>query len=182
MDELSLIKRIQRYGDRAAAEEIVRHYYDEIFAFVQKQVSSQDYCLDLTQEIFISLLRTISHYDPKRGASFRTWLYRIATHKLIDWYRSRSYKEQRRTIDWEDFDPPDPIDFTQQVEFSQWRERILQWLSDQPGDLQQIFRLHVFAEYSFRQISELLALRESTVKSKYYRLIQRLRKEIDINE
>ena len=83
MDELRLIKKIQRNGDRAAADELVRHYYDEIYGFVRKQVSNADIALELTQEIFISMLKTIGLYDIKRGAGFRTWMYRIATNKVV---------------------------------------------------------------------------------------------------
>ena len=36
MDELRLIKKIQRNGDRAAADELVQCYYDEIYGFVRK--------------------------------------------------------------------------------------------------------------------------------------------------
>ncbi|MFD0960614.1 RNA polymerase sigma factor [Paenibacillus chungangensis] len=82
MDELRLIKKVRRNGDLAAADELVRYYYDEIHGFVKKQVSDAGTALDLTQDIFISMLRTIHHFDVKRSSGFRAWLYKIAINGM----------------------------------------------------------------------------------------------------
>lgn len=124
MDELRLIKKIQRNGDRAAADELVRDYYDEIYGFVRKQVSNGDIALDLTQEIFISMLKTIGFYDMKRGAGFRTWLYRIAVNKVVDWFRSRAYHKMTKTIPIDEVEPIDEADFTVQFEDKETLENI----------------------------------------------------------
>ena len=71
MDEIRLIKLIQRNGDRAAADELIRRYYDAILGFVKRQIRDADFALDLTQEIFISCLRSITHYVPKKDATFK---------------------------------------------------------------------------------------------------------------
>ena len=39
------------------------------------------------------MLGSIENYDFKK-ASFKTWLYKIATFKIIDYYRSKEYKQQ----------------------------------------------------------------------------------------
>lgn len=65
----------------------MRSYYDEIYIFVLRQIDDEDAALDLTQDIFIAVLQSISAYK-REVASFRTWLYRIATNKIID-YRKR---------------------------------------------------------------------------------------------
>lgn len=63
---------------RTAADELIRSYYDEIYRFVYRQVGSKDDAMDLTQSIFIAMLRALPGYREER-ASFRTWLYR---HRL----------------------------------------------------------------------------------------------------
>ena len=62
-----------------------------IIYFVVRQINDRDAAYDLTQEIFISMLRSIGSYREKL-ASFRTWLYRIAENKVIDF--------RRRSIRW----------------------------------------------------------------------------------
>lgn len=182
MDELRLIKKIRRNGDRAAADELVRHYYDEIHGFVRKQTSNADIALDLTQEIFISVLKTIGHYEARKGASFRTWLYRIAANKLVDWFRSRTYRAMSQTMSLDEVEPVDDTDFTRLLENSDFKEQILAFVSGLPLDTQKIFRLHLFGGYTFAEIARIVGLAEGSVKSRYYRLIHLLGKEFAEHE
>jgi RNA polymerase sigma-70 factor (ECF subfamily) len=177
LNELRLIKKIQRSGDRAAADELVRHYYDQIYVFVKKQLSQHDVALDLTQEIFISMLRTIHHYDKRKGAAFRTWLYRIASNKLADWFRSRAYRNMTETKPIDDVEAADDADFVQMLENSEFTERVCAFVGGLASDTQTIFRLHIFGGHTFLDISKILGMAEGSVKSRYYRLIQLLGKE-----
>lgn len=182
MNELRLIKRIRKSGDRAAADRLVRLYYDEIHRFIRKQVPDGEIALDLTQEVFISALRSIGHYDGRGGASFRTWLYRIASNKLIDWYRSRSYRNRSLTMTLDELEPIDDADFTRLLENNEFVEEVFAFVGGLPPDTQKIFRLHLFGGYTFREIAELIDLPESSVKSRYYRLIHKLAKEFEDHE
>jgi RNA polymerase sigma-70 factor (ECF subfamily) len=177
LNELRLIKRIKRHVDRVAADELIRSYYDEIHGFLRKQVSDPENAKDLTQEVFISMLKTIAGFDPKRGAGFRTWLYRIATNKVVDYFRSRSYKNGNRTLSFDEFEPVSEEDFTEQLADTHFSQNVCDYVGGFEADTQQIFRLHIFGGYTFAEISAMLEMPESSVKSKYYRLIKLLRKE-----
>lgn len=89
--ERRLIRKIKLFGSSKDTDTLVRMYYDEIYYFVVRQINDRDAAYDLTQEIFISMLRSIGSYREKL-ASFRTWLYRIAENKVIDF--------RRRSIRW----------------------------------------------------------------------------------
>ncbi|GHU87393.1 RNA polymerase sigma factor [Clostridia bacterium] len=171
----SLIRRIRRNGDREAADCLIRLYYDEIFRFVRKQTANEDTAFDLTQDIFIGMLRTIAHYDPKK-AGFRTWLYKIATNKTVDYFRSRA-ANLVEILPFDEVEPIDETDFTRQIEDSDFAGRVCAYVEALPSDTQRIFRLHIFGGYTFKEIAETLEISESTVKTTYYRLINALRKE-----
>ncbi|MBR4194874.1 MAG: RNA polymerase sigma factor [Oscillospiraceae bacterium] len=174
--EASLIKRIQRQGDRQAAETLISAYYREIYAFAYRQTSDVDAAMDLTQEIFLAALQSIQRYDPKR-AGFRTWLYRIASHKLTDLFRSPAYRLRQSTIPIEELSLPDDGSPEEQwLEADQLRQIQLR-IADLPDEIQSILRLRFYGEAGFRQIAEILALPEGTVKTKYYAAIRTLRKE-----
>ena len=81
--ESKWIRDIQRGGSRPAAERLVERYYDEIYVFVYRQTGQKEDAMDLTQSIFLAVLRALPSYDSKKAA-FRTWLYRIAANKVID--------------------------------------------------------------------------------------------------
>lgn len=108
--EAGWIRSIQRDRTPAAATALVEQYYPEINRYLRRQLP--DLADDLTQEVFIAALQHIDRFDPRR-ASFRTWLYRIATNKLVDQVRSRQRRGQHTDLDG--FDVADPTDVAEWV-------------------------------------------------------------------
>jgi RNA polymerase sigma-70 factor (ECF subfamily) len=172
--EAQAIRRIQKNGSRADADALVRRYYDEIFVYVWRQASDRDMALDLTQEIFMAALRAIHLYNPRR-AGFRTWLYRIATNKLTDAFRSRAARREWVLAPDEQADIEDPQSFVRQIESRELISKLQARVNDMDMDSQRIFRLKCFGEHTFAQIAAMLDMPEATVKTRYYRLINILR-------
>lgn len=96
-----LVRAFVRTGSRTKADTLVRAYYDEMLRFVLRQITSTEDARDVTQEIFVAALRGLPGFDPRR-ASFRTWLYRIASNKVIDWLRSS--RSASATVSLEELD------------------------------------------------------------------------------
>lgn len=46
----------------------------------------------------------------------------------------------------------------------------------------KIFKLHVFGEYSFKEIAKILKAEESTVKSRYFRAIKRCKDKMKLED
>jgi len=97
-----LIRRIKKKQDKKAADELIQRYYREIYAFTYRQTGERELALDLTQEIFITVLQGIYAFDEKK-AGFRTWAYRVAANRITDYYRSKSYKKEKlqQPLQWE---------------------------------------------------------------------------------
>ena len=174
--EASLIKRIQRQGDRRAAEELISAHYREIYAFAFRQTGDMDAAMDLTQEVFLAVLQSIHRYDPKK-AGFRTWLYRIASNKLAYLFRSPAYRFRQKTIPLEELTlPADGSPEEQWLDAEELRQ-LQRHIAELPDELQSILRLRFYGEKNFREIAEILSLPEGTVKTRYYAAIRTLRKE-----
>lgn len=176
--EEKLIRKILRRGDRKAAGELVEWYYDDIFYFVARQTGeSRETVLDVTQDIFVSMLSSLSGYDSGKAA-FRTWLYRIATHKIVDRYRSKAYRFQRDSVPIEEERLVDSLNLTELLEDQETAGEILRQMEKLPAETQEILRLHIFAEQTFDAIGEMMEIPASTVKTRYYRAVEKIRKEL----
>lgn len=175
--ENKLIKRVQRNSDRAAADELVRFYYREIYAFTYKQTGNMDLAMDLTQEIFIAVLKSIVYYDAGK-AGFRTWLYRIASNKIVDYFRSAQYKRQSSMVDLESIVLPSDESVEESYMDAELKRQAVDAMAELPFDSQQILRLKVYAEYTFGEIAKVLSIPESTVKTKYYSALKQLRRKV----
>lgn len=176
-NEHILIRRIQRESDRESANKLIGLYYREIYAFLYKQVSLKELAMDLTQDIFISVLQSISGYD-ERKAKFRTWLYRIASNKVVDYFRSSAYKTSQHYISLESVVIPQETTLESDYIDQHLVVEILAELAKLPFETQQIVRLKVYSEQSFRDIACTLSIPESTVKSRYYAAIKSVREKV----
>jgi RNA polymerase sigma factor (sigma-70 family) len=176
-EEEKWIKAIQNKADNEAANKLVTKYYKEIYSYMYKQTVNKDLSMDLTQEVFIRMLKSINHYDAKK-ASFRTWLHKIATYQIVDYYRSKSYKYRTNVTSIDDYEIVDGEDFIISIEYKEDVEKIKEILTHIDTANQQIVRLKLFADYSFIEISNMLQIAESTVKTKYYSSLKRIKKEL----
>jgi len=174
MHDERLIRRILRRSDRAAADELVGRYYDEIYCYAYRQsVSTSDpknMAQDLTQEIFISALGSLSTFNPKK-AGFRTWLYQVASSRIID--SRRKFRPDEVQID--ETDIYIETDFTIDLQNLELLQKIEEHIETLPSEIQRIFRLHLYSDMTFARIAESMELPESTVKTKFYRTIKKIR-------
>ena len=92
--EAALIERCAS-GDEAACAELVAAHQRMVFALGVHLLGDRDEALDLSQEVFLRVFRTLSSF---RGQSaLRTWIYRIVINQARNrqrWWRRRRRSEQ----------------------------------------------------------------------------------------
>lgn len=177
-EDATLARRVARWNDRKAANELVEKYYREIYAFTYRQTLEKQLAMDLTQEIFISVLRSAGGFEPKKG-SFRTWLYRIASRRVADYFRSRSYRTGGLTQPIDENLPARDNELAARLEEKETACAVLECIAAFDGVTQQILRLRLFAEQTFPQIAQAVGLPAGTVKSRYYAAVEKIRGELE---
>ena len=60
-----LIRKIKKKQNKEAAGLLIERYYREIYAYTYRQVACGELAMDLTQEIFILVLKGIRAFDEK---------------------------------------------------------------------------------------------------------------------
>lgn len=176
--DLKLIKLIQKKSDRNAANTLISLYYKEIYTYVFRQINNREMSLDLTQDIFISMMKSINNFEEKR-ASFKTWLYKIASNKIIDHYRSKYYKQGINLGNIDDYEFQDELNLEKDFIINENAKEIMEIINKMEASIQQIIRLKVFSEMSFIEISKALEIKEATVKTKYYSAIKKINKILE---
>ena len=81
--------RLMIDGDGAAFSEIYRRHHLSIYRFARLMSGSKTIAEDVTQEVFMALIREVSRFDPGRG-SLPAFLYGIARN-----YVKRVQKRER---------------------------------------------------------------------------------------
>ncbi|MDE5777819.1 MAG: RNA polymerase sigma factor [Lachnospiraceae bacterium] len=189
--ESRLIRRVRKKQDKKAAEELIKNYYKEIYVYVFRQTGDKETAMDITQDIFLGMLLSIWSYDEAKSG-FRTWLYHIAVHKVADYYRNRANTVNHNAGRlWQTNAEPDCADglwqldaptdenVEQQAINGELARQIFIILREEDMILEELFRLKFYSECTFTEIAEILNLPESTVKTKYYTTLKKLRKELE---
>ena len=171
-----LIRRIKKKQDKKAADELIQRYYREIYAFTYRQTGERELALDLTQEIFITVLQGIYAFE----AGFRTWAYRVAANRITDYYRSKSYKKEKlqQPLQWETEEEKTARDLAEHMVQKEEIRRIMDIVVSYECEWIRIFQKKCFEEKTFAQIAEEMDLAESTVKTRFYQMLKRIRQEV----
>ena len=168
------IKQIKRTPDKKAANALVKSYYREVLGYVYNRSNNKEVAMDITQEIFVSMLQSIKNFDNSKS-SFRTWLYRIASRRIADYYRSSAYHKSQQEIS--DLVLLDKEKFEPSIEKSVEINEINEFLDSLDRERREIFRLRIFEDCTFSKIAEITGLPESTVKTSFYATQKLIRKE-----
>ena len=168
------IRQIKRAPDKQASNALVKRYYREILGYVYNRSHDKEMAMDITQEIFVSMLQSIQNFDEKKS-SFRTWLYRIASRRIADYYRGARYKYSLQEVS----DPVllDEEKFEPAIEQSVEIHEINEFLDSLDHERQKIFKLRIFEGCTFSKISEMIGISESTVKTNFYATQKLIKKE-----
>jgi RNA polymerase sigma-70 factor (ECF subfamily) len=89
-------------GDVHCAGKLFDLYMVRIFRFLCHRMPTNEAAEDLSQTVFLEMVKSLHRYNPQRNAKFSTWLFQIARHRLVDFYRRR-----RQEVSLEDI--PEPV-------------------------------------------------------------------------
>ena len=181
--ESSLVQRCAA-GDEDASTELVAEHHRMVFSLATNLLGDRDEALDLTQEVFLRVFRTIHRF---RGQSaLRTWIYRIAVNQARNrqrWWRRRHRSDQ---ISLEEHierhgDVPLRTDVSSPDRIFAQRElagRLAAALAQLSFEQRTTIVLREIEGLSYDEIAFSLGLAVGTVKSRLTRARQALRAEL----
>src|SRR2546423_10990420 len=91
IDDTMLIREAQR-GNRAAFEELVRHYDQAALRLALPLTGHEPEAQDVYQEAFLKAYKNIGTF--RFECSFYTWTYRIVTNLCLDHLRKKTVRKE----------------------------------------------------------------------------------------
>jgi len=167
-----------RRGDRAAFDELVRFYRDDLLRVTYRFTGNYEDAKDVLQKVLLKVYGNIEKWEPR--APFWSWLYRIAVNESLG-YKKREKRRYKRIIaSIEDHayvepesDDPGPLDH---AEWSQLERCILEAVDALPRQQRATFVLRYREGLSVRETASILGCAEGTVKANGYHAIRNMRK------
>jgi RNA polymerase sigma-70 factor (ECF subfamily) len=161
-------------GEAAVAcERWYAEYGTRIYRYLRYHVSSADEAEELTAETFLRVVRAAASFDPRRGNA-KSWLFRIAQNVLRD---SRRRARHRGTVPIETLrdlvsDAPSPEE--RLLHREEVRE-LLQAVEHLGARDREVVSLRYGSELDYREIAEILGIREAAVRTRLWRALGNLR-------
>ncbi|MGE5251510.1 MAG: RNA polymerase sigma factor [Bacteroidota bacterium] len=159
--------------DPAAFGRLYDRYVQPIYRYIYSRVGSAHVAEDITSQTFIVAYESLPRYR-ERG-QFSAWLFRIARSKMMDHFR-RGRRETRLETAEHTVGGEDALSSIIRDEELALLRSLIQ-SSNQEG--QDLIRLRYVAGLSFAEIAELLGKREDAVKKSLYRLLARLKSQME---
>src|SRR6201987_1591349 len=91
IDDTMLIREAQR-GNRAAFEELVRHYDQAVLRLALHLTGTEQDAQGVYQDAFLKAYKNIGNF--RFECSFYTWIYRIVTNLCLDHLRKRNVRKE----------------------------------------------------------------------------------------
>ncbi len=177
-DEEGLVQRAQKQ-DSAAFAQLYEAYFDKIYRYIALRVRNEMEAEDITQQVFMKMLQSISSYRNK-GVPFSSWIYRIAHNQVIDFLRQ---KNKKATVDIDGLPLPDLGDDPQhmmeiQIDIEDLKKATKQLTAAQ----QEVISLRFAGELSIAQCAEIMGKSEGAIKALQHSAVLALRKALVVNE
>jgi RNA polymerase sigma-70 factor, ECF subfamily len=162
-------------GNEDAIELMVRQYEGGVFRLALSIVGDPAEANEITQETFLSALRSLSSYRDK--SSFKAWLYTIALNHSRSHLRKRKVIERLRgtltsilRLEIEKQPSPEDTAIQNEKEATLWQS--LNRLDERHRIVVILRYIH---ELSIAEISDILAFNEGTIHSRLHTAREKLR-------
>ena len=165
-DDPDLVERARR--DPEAFAVLYREYLPRVYRYLYRRVGSIPDAEDLTAQVFTEALEGLLKNRFRAGGCFPAWLFSIARHRAVDFYR------QRPTDPLEDPPSPEP-GLLAAVEQTDDLERLARLLAQLDEHKQELLRLRYAAGLRFAEIALLDGRSEAAIKMEVYRALDFLR-------
>ena len=165
-EEAELIFRCQK-GDQEALKEIFNQYHKKVYRIAYGVVRQREEALDIVQEVFIKLYRSIRNFKGK--SKFYTYLYRMTINTAIDHVRKME-RVRVSSLEEERFEPsegaekrPDSVLLHRELE-----EKVKAALEKLPGDQRMALIFREVEGLSYQEMAEAMGCSIGTVMSRLH--------------
>ena len=160
--------------DASAFGALFEEYYPKILKYTVYRTGNAEVARDVTSETFFKALKNIGQFR-WMGASFSSWLYRIASNEVNMYFRHRKYEPSSLDAALEDnpnLNTPSKQELESEVmeaqsliernrEYMKIKEELLKL----PVIYQEALTLRFFQEMKISEIAGVLHKKDGTVKS-----------------
>jgi len=164
----------------AVFEELYEKYHQDVFNFLFYMVKNREQAEDLVQEVYIKVLKSYDRFEGK--SSEKTWIFSIARHVAIDFFRKQKSWRNRiiEKFDWGLRQVHDTTPLPEEIAIQNEEVKLMYRCLDKcTVDQRLVLVLRFIQSLSVLETAETLGWTESKVKTTQHRALKVLKKQME---
>lgn len=158
-------------GDLQQASFLFDRFHKRIYNFLARMTADREAAEDLTQNVFLRLLKYRHSYNPEM--KFQSWIYQMARNAFSDYYQQQKQRTPAKMeVEKLNDSMPDILDALEQEENE---KRLIRALAQLPDDYRELLVLTRFQHLKYEEVAGFLDMTVANVKVKVHRAIGQLR-------
>jgi len=170
-----LVERL-RAGETPAGEALVRRHYQPLVRYLQRLVGGSEHLAEeMHQQTWLSVLEHLDKFDPKNCAGgFKAWLFRIATNKANDHWRStgreKAAKDGLKLVTDEALPAA-----SHRMEGTEQESKLKRAIEQLPEAQKQVLMLRYYSGLKFVEIAQMLGCPLNTALGRMHKAMLKLK-------
>lgn len=154
-------------GNLDAMTYIFDRYQVRLYNFYYQKVKDVAVCEDLTQNVFLKVIKYKHSY---KGGKFVSWIFKIARNLFYD-----HYQEQKKTQPFENIDDVNSELNEESIEKEEEISHLMKVLNNLSDTDKELIIMNRIEGIKYEQIAEIIGSNTIAVKTKIHRIIKKLR-------
>ena len=166
---------VRARGDEVAFTELYRHFFPRVYNFIYARMKNVDAADDVVSVTFMKVYENLDRYNPTKAA-FSTWLFRIASNSMLDFFRRT---QSRGEVEWDEtFDPPasDYEEPENKILAQEGNSQILIALDKLTERERRCVELKYFSNLGNKEIAEIIGITPNNVGVVLFGALKKLKK------
>jgi len=164
-------------GNKTSLEQLIDHFYADIFRMVYYRLPTRMDAEDLTQEVFMQMIKSLPNLKDAR--LLKPWLFRITLNRVRDFHRKKSILSFFGSTGEQGFDVPDKADSqsdpSKNIMDKEFRFQLRKFSENLSQWEREVFTLRFFDQLEIKEIVQIVQKNENTVKTHLYRALKKFR-------
>ncbi|MFO7674304.1 MAG: sigma-70 family RNA polymerase sigma factor [Lutibacter sp.] len=158
-----------------AFKKLLDLYQERLYWHIRKLVITHENADDVLQNTFLRIYKSLPYFQQK--SSLHTWMYRIAYNESLRFLEENKKKYHLSLDDVGRKYLNNLVDDTF-FEGDEIQLKLQRILSELPEKERQIFQMKYYDDLKFREMEEILGIKEGTLKSSYYNTVKHIEKNM----
>lgn len=167
-----------RDGAMSAGEVLVKRYYQPLMRYLHRLARNEHLAEELHQQTWLSVLDHLDRFESAGAGGFKAWLFRIATNKARDHWRSvgREHNAMDGLGHAEEHEVP-PAE--RRLETGERDTKLSRAIAKLPEAQRQVLMLRYYSGLKFVDIAQLLGCPLNTALGRMHKAVLKLRQLLE---